>query len=110
MGSSSGLAGLKCLQWTFRGIEFGCSLIVLAIYSYFIATMSNHAMDIPTSVKAVEGIAALGTLYTGLGLLLICCCAGYPFTSFISMVLDIGLAAANIYVAVANRSGASSCS
>ena len=109
MGSSSGLAGLKCLQWTLRGVQFCCSVIVLAVYSYYLATMSNHNMAIPTDVKAVEGIAALGTLYTALGLLLICCCSGYPAPSFVSMVLDIGLAAAYIYVAVANRAATGSC-
>ena len=110
MGSSTGLGGLKCLQWTFRAIQFGCSLIILAVYSYYLATLSNHGMEIRTDVKAVEGIAAVGTLYTALGLLLICCCAGYPATSFISMVFDIGLSASYIYVAVANRAATGSCS
>lgn len=110
MGSSTGLAGLKCLQWLFRGIEFGCSSIILGIYSYYVATMVNHKMTIPTGVKAVEGISAAGTLYTVLGLLLVCCCAGHPAPSFISMIFDIGLAGAYIYIAVANRDGANSCS
>lgn len=109
MGSSSGLAGLKCLQWFFRGIEFGCSIVILGIYSYFIATMVSHKMTIPNGVKAVEGISAVGTLYTVLGLLLVCCCAGHPAPSFISIVIDLGLAGAYIYVAVANRAGAHSC-
>jgi len=110
MSSSSGLAGLKCLQWTFRAIEFGCSVIVLGVYSYYIASMSGHNMSVPTDVKAVEGISAVGTIYTALGVLLVCCCAGHPAPSFVSLVLDIGLAGAFIYVAVANRAGASSCS
>lgn len=109
MGSSSGLAGLKCLQWLFRGIQFCCCVVVLGIYSYYIATMVNHSMEVSTGVRAVEGISAIGTLYTALGVLLVCCCAGHPAPSFISMVLDIGLAAAFIYVAVANRAGAGSC-
>jgi hypothetical protein len=109
MSSSSGLAGLKCLQWTFRAIEFGCSVVILAVYTYYLATMVNHSMNIPTSVKAVEGISAVGTLYTLVGILLVCCCAGHPAPSFISLVLDIALAGAYIYVAVANRDGAGSC-
>ena len=109
MGTSSGLAGLKCLQWTFRGIEFGCSAVILAIYSYYLATLANHNMEITNDVKAVEGITAIGTVYTALGLLLICCCAGYPATSFISLVFDIGLACAYIYVAVANRAATGGC-
>lgn len=106
---SSGLAGLKCLQWLFRGIQFVCSVVILGIYSYYLATMASHKMTISTNVKAVEGISAIGTLYTALGVLFVCGCAGFPLSSFIAIVLDIGLIAAYIYVAVGNRDGASSC-
>ncbi|KAI3398905.1 hypothetical protein diail_8228, partial [Diaporthe ilicicola] len=109
MGSSSGLAGLKCLQWMFRGIQFVCSVVLLGIYSYYLATMASHKMTITTNTKAIEGISAIGTFYTALGLLFVCCCAGFPLSSFIAIVLDIGLIAAYIYVAVGNRDGASSC-
>ncbi|KAI1855907.1 hypothetical protein JX265_011990 [Neoarthrinium moseri] len=109
MGSSSGIAGLKCLQWVFRGIQFVCSVVMLGIYSYYLATMMKGNMTVPTYVKAVEGITAVGTVYTLVGLLLVCCCAGHAGTSFIALVLDVGLSGAYIYVAVANRDGASSC-
>jgi hypothetical protein len=110
MGSSSGIAGLKCLQWLFCGILFCCSVIILSIYSYFLATMVTHQMSVPMNVKAVEGISAAGTLYTALGLLLVCCCAGHPAPSFVSIVFALGLAGSYIYVAIANRAGASTCS
>jgi len=42
-------------------------------------------------------------------LLLLCCVAGHPFTSFIAIALDICFVGAFVYVAVANRQGASSC-
>jgi hypothetical protein len=106
---SSGLAGLKCVQWLFRGIQFVCSVVILGIYSYYLATMASHKMTVSTNVKAIEGISAIGTLYTALGVLFVCCCAGFPLSSFIAIVLDVGLIAAYIYVAVGNRDGASSC-
>ncbi|KAH9883546.1 hypothetical protein F4778DRAFT_630243 [Xylariomycetidae sp. FL2044] len=109
MGTSSGIAGLKCLQWIFRGLQFGCSVIVLGIWAYFLAAMVGHRIDISPGTKAVVGISGAGVLYTICGLLFICCCAGHPAPSFVSMVLDIGLAAAFIYVAIANRDGAGSC-
>lgn len=109
MSSPSSLTGLKCLQWLFRGIEFGCSIVVLGVNSYYLATLMKHSLPIPANVIAVESISGVGTLYTLLGLVLICGCAGRPAPSFISMVFDIGLAAAFVYVAVANRSGAASC-
>ncbi|KAK9423388.1 hypothetical protein SUNI508_04282 [Seiridium unicorne] len=110
MGSSSGIAGLKCVQWLLRGVQFVCSVVILGIYAYFLATMIKGKLTISTGVKAVEGISGVGTVYTLTGVLLVFCCAGHAGTSFIAMVLDIGLIGAYIYVAIANRDGASSCS
>jgi hypothetical protein len=108
MGAKSGFA-LKFLQWFIRGIQFCCSAVVLALFSYFLAALHNHNLNIPTWTKAVEGISGGGVLYTIIGLLLLCCLAGHPFTSFIAIFLDVCFIGAFIYVAVANRAGASSC-
>ncbi|KAI1079369.1 hypothetical protein F5B20DRAFT_544668 [Whalleya microplaca] len=108
MGAKSGFA-LKILQWFIRGIQFCCSALVLAIFSYFLAVLSTRDITIPTWTRAVEGISGVGVLYTILGLLLLCCLAGHPFTSFIAIVLDIAFVGGYIYVATANKNGASSC-
>lgn len=109
MGRSSHIAGLKCLQWLFRGIEFVCSVVIVGIYAYFLATMMNHNITVPTDIKAIEGIAAIGTVYTLVGIFFVCCLAGHVGTSFIAVVIDVGLIGGYIYIAVANRDGASSC-
>ncbi|KAK4237820.1 hypothetical protein C8A03DRAFT_44357 [Achaetomium macrosporum] len=108
MGAASGIA-LRGLQFFVRTIQFCCAAIVLALFSYFLATLSNHDMSIATWLRAVEGISGAGVLYTILALLLLCCVPGHPFPSFIMMVLDVAFAGAFIYVATANRGGASSC-
>ncbi|KAI0011172.1 hypothetical protein F4779DRAFT_245420 [Xylariaceae sp. FL0662B] len=108
MGAKAGFA-LKLLQWFIRGIQFGCSALVLAIYSYFLAVLSTRKIAIPTWTRAVEGISGVGVLYSLLGLLLLCCLAGHPFTSFIAIVLDVAFIGGYIYVATANKAGASSC-
>ncbi len=108
MGAGSGVA-LKSLQWFVRGVQFCCAALVLAIYSYFLATLHNHDLPIDTWVRAVEGISGIAVLYTAFGLLLLCCLAGHAFASFIAIVLDVAFCAAFIYVASANRGGASSC-
>jgi hypothetical protein len=108
MGAKSGFA-LKFVQWFIRGIQFACSALVLSLFSYFLAALSNHDITIPTWVRAVEGISGIGVVYTLFGLLLLCCLAGHPFTAFLAMVLDVAFIAAFIYVAVANKGGASSC-
>jgi hypothetical protein len=108
MGAKSGLA-LKFLQWFLRGVEFCCAALILGVYSYFLAALHNHNLHIDTDVRAVTGIAGAAVLYTLIGLLLLCCCAGLTFASLVAIVLDLAFAGAFIYVAVANRHGASSC-
>lgn len=103
-----GLA-LKFLQWFVRGVQFGSSALILAIYSYFLATLHNHSLPISDKIRAVEGISGAATLYTLAGLLLLCCLAGRSVTSFIAIVLDVAFIGAFVYVAVANKDGANSC-
>jgi len=108
MGAKSGLA-LKFLQWFIRGVQLLCAAVVLGIYAYFLATLHNHSLNIATSVRAVAGISGAAILYTLIGLLLLCCVAGLPFTSFIAVVLDVCFIGCFIYVAVVNKHGAGSC-
>lgn len=108
MGAKSTFA-LKFIQWLIRGIQFGCCAVGLALYSYYLAEAARHDVTIPKWVRAIEGITGVGVLYTFLGLLLLCCLAGHPFTSFIAIVLDIAFVGAFVYVAQANRGGAGAC-
>ncbi|KAB5575877.1 hypothetical protein GE09DRAFT_1093710 [Coniochaeta sp. 2T2.1] len=109
MGTKSGMA-LKFIQWFIRAIQFCCAAIILALFSYFLATMANHNIHIANWIRAVEGISGAAVLYTLLGLLLLCCVAGHPFTSFFAILLDICFIAGFIYIAVSNgRTGTDSC-
>ncbi|KAK4157646.1 hypothetical protein C8A00DRAFT_29492 [Chaetomidium leptoderma] len=109
MGAAKGIA-LKGTQLFLRAIQFCCASIVLALFSYFLATLHNHDMPIGVWVRAVEGIAGAGVLYTILALLMACCIPGRSFPSFVMMVLDVGFIGGFIYIAAVNRGGASSCS
>lgn len=108
MGAGAGFA-LKLVQWFNRGVQFACAGLILALNSYFLAAMSNHNMTIPTNLRAVEGISGVGVLYTALGILLVCCLAGFTLTSFIAMVLDVAFVGAFIYVATVFKDGTSTC-
>lgn len=108
MGAGAGFS-LKFLQWFIRGVQFGCAALILAIYSYFLATLANHNLPISTTIRAVEGISGVAVLYTLAGLLLLCCVAGLTLTSFLAVVLDVAFIGSFIYVAVANKGGAGSC-
>lgn len=109
MGAKAGFT-LKLLQWFNRGVQFACCALILALTSYFLAAMSNHHLTIPVDIRAVEGISGIGVIYTALGVLLVCCLAGFTLTSFIAIVLDVAFVGAFIYVATVYKSGASSCS
>ncbi|KAK2590971.1 hypothetical protein QQS21_011330 [Conoideocrella luteorostrata] len=109
MGAKSSLA-LKSVQWFIRGVQLLCAAVVLGIFSYFLAALHNHDLQIDTSIRAVEGISGAAVLYTLVGLLFLCCVAGLAFTSFIAIVLDFCFIGCFIYVAVVNKHGAGSCS
>lgn len=104
MGAKSGFS-LKLLQWFNRGVQFACCALILALTSYFLAAMSNHSLNIPTDIRAVEGISGIGVIYTALGVLLVCCLAGFTLTSFLAIVLDVAFVGAFIYVATVYRNG-----
>lgn len=108
MGATS--LALKSLSWVFRAIQFCCAAIILGIFSYFLATLVNHHLHIPTWIKAVEGISALAVLYTLFALLFVCCLGGMVFFSSLGILLDICFLGSFIYLAVATRHGRSSCS
>lgn len=98
---------LKGLSFFLRLIQFGCAAVILAIFSYFLAVLANHDLTIATYIRAVEGIAGAGVLYTILGLLLVCCLGGIAMLSWIAMLLDFAFAGAFAYVAYATRGGRS---
>lgn len=104
-----GRAGLKCLQWLIRGIQLGSAALILAVYTYFIATLATHGFEISTQIRAVEGISGSAALYGLLGVLLVCCIGGVPIASLIAIILDTGFLACFVYVAVANKHGAGNC-
>ena len=108
MGARSGVA-LKFLQLFNRGIQFLCAALILGVYCYFLAALSNHDLNTANSVRAVAGISGAAVLYTLLGLVLLCCLAGLTLTALIAIILDVAFIGAFIYVAVANKNGASSC-
>lgn len=109
MGAKSGSA-LRLLQLTLRSVLLVSAALILAVYSYFLAALSNHKLPTPTEVRAVEGIAGSAVLYSFLALLLLCCVpSGVRAASLGSLILDLAFAGAFIYVAVANKGGAGSC-
>lgn len=103
---------LGALKLILRTIQFLCAAIILALFSYFLATLSNHNLPTANWIRAVEGIAGIAVLYTLLCILSLCCLSAtgvHPATSLLTMGLDVAFAAAFIYVAAANKGGSGGC-
>jgi len=109
MAKFGGIA-LKSISLFIRTIQFGCSVVILGIFAYFLASLSNHNLPINNHIRATEGISGAATLYTIVGFLFVCCLGGVAFLGFISILLDFAFAGAFGYLAWVNRAGASRCS
>lgn len=107
---AGGGAFLKVLQTFIYALLFCCSAVILALYSYFLATQASRDQPIPTWEKAVEGLSGCGVLYTIFAVVLTCCLGGISFFAFTAIVLDVLFCGAFIALAVLTRSGAYSCS
>jgi hypothetical protein len=100
---------LKALQFFLTLIELGCAAVILAIFSYFLATLKNHNLHIDTYIRAVEGISGVAVFFTLSSLALLCFIGGISFFALLALVLDIAFAGAFVYVAYVTRGGATSC-
>merc|ERR1712072_852462 len=94
---------LKSVSLFFRAIEFGCAAVIIGIFSYYLATLTDHSLPISVHIKAVEGISGAAVLYTLAALVLVCCLGGIAFFSALGMVLDFAFCGAFAYIAWVNR-------
>lgn len=101
--------GFKLAQWVTRTIEGLCAIVILSITCYFISTQDNRELTIHVWERAVAGITGAALLWFIAQIALLCCLAGFPITSGITMLVDVAFIGAHMYVAWAYRDGASSC-
>ncbi|KAF2865337.1 hypothetical protein BDV95DRAFT_586734 [Massariosphaeria phaeospora] len=104
-----GSTALKFFQTLLYTLAFCCAAIILGIYSYFMSVLADRDIAIPRWTQAVEGISAIGVLYTIFAILLTCFLGGKTFFAFLAIVLDILLCGGFIAIAVLTRDGASNC-
>ncbi|TKX23225.1 hypothetical protein C1H76_4292 [Elsinoe australis] len=101
---------LRLFQTLLFALAFGCSAIIIGVYSYFLAVLSDRNQTLSRNLLAIEGISGIAVVYTIFGVVLTCCLGGISFFGFLAIILDIAFAAAFIAIAVFTRDGASSCS
>ncbi|KAJ5239062.1 hypothetical protein N7468_003681 [Penicillium chermesinum] len=109
MGAAGGVF-LRFCGLVIRFLQFLVGVVILGIFSYFLAILSHHNQTIATWVKAVEGLAGATTLYGLLGTIFVCCLGGVAFFAFLGVVFDVLFMGAMIAVAILTRHGVNKCS
>ncbi|KAI9792932.1 MAG: hypothetical protein M1816_001254 [Peltula sp. TS41687] len=104
-----GGAMLKGAQTGLRLLQLLSSIVILAIFSYFLASLSRHHMRQAGWVKAVEGIAGAAVLWTLVATLLTCFVGGLTAFGALALLLDLLLLGGMVAVAIMTRGGARSC-
>jgi hypothetical protein len=104
-----GGAALRFGQTGLRILQLLAAIVLLALFSYFLAVLSDHHKHIATWLRAVEGISGAAVLYLLFAVLFTLFLGGITFFGFIAVVLDIAFAGAFVYTAYVNRGGAGSC-
>lgn len=103
-----GLA-LKSTQTLLRTLQLLGSILILGIFSYFLAAQANHGLFKAAWVKAVEGIAGAAILWTLFALLLTCFVGGVTAFGALALILDVLFFGAFIAVTILTRAGRRSC-
>lgn len=105
-----GGALLRLTATGLRAIQLLASILVLGVYSYFLAILADHHLPIAKWEKAVEGISGAAVLYGFFCVFLTLFLGGISFFAFLAIVLDICFIAGYVAIAYYNRGGAHSCS
>ena len=102
-------ASLRLASTAVRALQFLASVLVLGIFSYFLAVLADKNLPIARWIKAVEGISGIAVLYAGIAVVLTCCLGGLILFAFLAIVLDVCFMAGFVAIAILTRAGAHSC-
>ncbi|KAL2003045.1 hypothetical protein VTN02DRAFT_5123 [Thermoascus thermophilus] len=100
---------LRIVNEGIRFLQFGAAAIILGVFSYFLAVLTDHDKPIARWVKAVEGISGAATAYTIFGCALTLCLGGVSFFAGIAFILDILFIGGMVAIAIMTRKGTQSC-
>ncbi|EED13466.1 conserved hypothetical protein [Talaromyces stipitatus ATCC 10500] len=100
---------LRILANGIRVLQFLAGAVILGIFSYYLAVLSNHHLPIAQWIRAVEGLSGAATLYALLGSIFTICLGGIMFFGLVGMILDACFVGAMVAIAVMTRDGTQSC-
>lgn len=105
-----GGAFLRISQTFIRVVQLLASILVLGIYSYFLAVLSHHDIPISDRYRGVEGMSGAAVLYGIFAVLLTLFLGGIAFFGFLAVLLDLCFVGCFIAIAWFNRDGTQTCS
>lgn len=100
---------IRFTNFGLRLLQVCASIIMLGIFGYFLATQSEHDLEMKPWVKAVTGISGAATFYTFIASCTTLFIGGVPFFSGLAIGLDVLFASGSIAIAIMCRHGASAC-
>lgn len=101
---------LRFFNLGFRVLQTFDSVVILGIFSYYLALLAENHKPIPIWMRAVEGLSGGATLYGLLACIFTCCLGGVRFFAGLAVVLDICCVGAMVAIAILTRDGIQSCS
>ena len=101
----------RTLATALYSIEFLISILILGIFSYFLAVLTRRdGAVIPQWEKAVTGLSGAAALYCIFAVILTCFLGGITFFAFLAVVLDVCFVGAMVAIAILTKAGTKSCS
>ncbi|KAI9828105.1 MAG: hypothetical protein M1832_003632 [Thelocarpon impressellum] len=101
---------LKSTQTALRLAQFLASVLVLGVFSWFLAYLATHHLPQSNGTKAVEGISGAAVIYTFFAAVLTCFLGGLTFAALLAILLDIAFVGGFVAVAILTKDGARACS
>lgn len=106
---TKGSVALKSLQTLLRILQFLGALLVLGIFSYFLARLAANDLPKARYVVAVEIIAAIAVAYTFLAVLLTFFVGGFTIFGALAVLFDLLLLGGFVAVTVLTRRSRRRC-
>jgi hypothetical protein len=99
---------VKTLATGLRIIQFLGAIVLLAVWSTYLARLHTRHEGTTRNSRFVEGISGAAILYTAFAVLLTCCLGGIRIFAYLAIVIDVFFVGFMIAVAVITRGGGTS--
>ncbi|KAM5430301.1 hypothetical protein McanMca71_007328 [Microsporum canis] len=100
---------IRLVNFGLRLLQLLSSVIILGVFSYFLAVLGDHDHHAQDWLKAVTGISGVAAFYALLASFLTLSLGGFSFFSRITMVFDLCFAIGFLAICLMTRHGVQPC-